>query len=92
MSDQAAAVIAHAHIELTRFFADLREVFEAIAVAARELVEALRDLVLIDEFRVWRERAGRKLLWLDRGRPAPLVIDGHAYRRRRRARMRKSGR
>lgn len=90
LGDDLAAAVANAHIQLTRFLAALREAFEAVAVAARKVLEGMTEL--IRRFQAWQVALRRKVMWLERGRPIRLSIDGHAYQRRRRARMRRSGR
>lgn len=72
---------------MTRACAALREAFTKFAEAARKLVEAMKPL--IEQFRAWAKVMRRKVMWLDRGQPAPLRIDGHAYRRRLRSRRRR---
>lgn len=90
LGDRFAAAVADAHIQLTRFLAALREAFEAFTVVARKVLERMAEL--IRQFQAWKVPLRRKVMWLERGRPIRLSIDGHAYQRRRRARMRRSGR
>lgn len=85
-ADQFAGALAGAHINLTRFFAGLREAFARVVEAIREAVKHMGDLIA--EFKVLVDRMRRRVRWLNRGRPDPLRIDGHAYRRRIRARRR----
>lgn len=87
LDDQAAAAVARMHTTLTRVGAALCEAFTKFAEAARKLVGAMNDL--IRGFRAWAKVMRRKVMWLDRGRPGPLRIDGRAYQRRLRSRRRR---